>query len=228
MPVASDGAPTRAAGSGAAGAAGAAGAGAGNQSLELACTVVIGCGLTGLAVASELSRRGVSTVVVDGLLPQPLRAVADPSSFPERAELLRLLRGYAASHRLDIRSRTSARAVDLVIAGAGLLPAPVPRTRKWAVRTGDGMLLADNVVLTSCPQSELRRLARALGITTGRDLRSALRAIGLYLVGVGESAAPTTRELVCQAKDAGRAIARAVPATAGSGDSSASWQPASA
>lgn len=204
------------------------GAEADHQSLELAGTVVIGCGLTGLAVASELSRRGVSSVVVDGLLPQPLRAVTDPSSFPERAELLRLLRGYAASHRLDIRSRTSARAVDLVVAGAGLLPAPVPRTRKWAVRTGDGMLLADNVVLTSCPQSELRRLARALGITTGRDLRSALRAIGLYLVGVGESAAPTTRELVCQAKDAGRAIARAVPAATNPAGSGASWQSASA
>lgn len=219
LPVASGSAPQPAAG---------AEAGAEHQSLELACTVVIGCGLTGLAVASELSRRGVSSVVVDGLLPQPLRAAPDPSSFPERAELLRLLRGYAASHRLDIRSRTSARAVDLVVAGAGLLPAPVPRTRKWAVRTGDGMLLADHVVLTSCPQSELRRLARALGITTGRDLRSALRAIGLYLVGVGGSAAPTTRELVCQAKDAGRAIARLAPAATSPAGSGTAWQPASA
>lgn len=204
----------------------AAGEGAEHQSLELACTVVIGCGLTGLAVATELSRHGVSTVVVDGLLPQPARTAADPSSFPERAQLLRLLRGYAASHRLDIRSRTSARAVDLVVAGAGMLPAPVPRTRKWSVRTGDGMLLADHVVITSCPQSELRRLARALGLAPGKDLHSALRAIGLYLVGVGNSDAPTTRELACQAKAAGQAIARTAPA--GSGLASAPRRPAPA
>jgi hypothetical protein len=170
---------------------------------ELTTTVVIGSGLPGLAVASELSRRGVDSIVVEGLEcidSGPLRTVmTDSVSLSERSELLRLLRAYASSHCLDVRTTTHAE--DLSIIGhATLLPARVPASKKWAVQTESGVLLADHVVLTKYPSNQLRRFLRSLGIAIGSDFRSALRAIGLHLVGVGEVLTPTTREIVRQAK----------------------------
>ena len=169
---------------------------------EQTSTVVIGSGLSGLAVASELSRRGVDSIVVESLECSDsgaMRAVmADSTSLSERTELMRLLRGYAAAHHLDVRQNTVAEHLS-IIGHPKMLTTSFGR-KKWAVQTADGVLLADHVVLTKYPQNELRKFLRSMGIAIGRDLRAALRSIGLHLVGVGELLTPTTREIVRQAK----------------------------
>jgi hypothetical protein len=170
---------------------------------EMTTTVVIGSGLSGLAVASELSRRGVQSIVVESmecLNSGPHRTVmTDSVSLSERNELLRLLRCYASSHSLDIRQETVAEGLCMV-GYSQLLPAPVLGSKKWAVQTRNGVLLADHVVLTKYPQNQLRRFVQSLGLAVGSDIKAALRAIGLYLIGVGEMLTPTTREIVRQAK----------------------------
>ena len=175
---------------------------------EVTGAVVIGCGLSGLAVASELSRQGVDSIVLNGLAQdtEPVHApVPDAGSLPERAELLRLLHGYAAGHSLDIRRGTPAQDLGL-LRGPGV-PAPVPGTVKWAVRTQHGLLLADAVVLTGCGHLAVLRLVRSLGFAAGAELRNALRSVGLYVVGASEALASPTRELVRQAKRAGQEVA---------------------
>lgn len=170
---------------------------------EVTTTVVIGSGLSGLAVASELSRRGVRSIVVESM--ECLNSGAgrtvmtDSVSLSERTELLRLLRCYAASHSLDIRQETVAEGLCMV-GYSKLLPAPVFGAKKWAVQTRDGVLLADHVVVTKYPHNQLRRFVQSLGLAVGSDLKAALRALGLYLIGVGEMLTPTTREIVRQAK----------------------------
>lgn len=170
---------------------------------EMTTTVVIGSGLSGLAVASELSRRGVQSIVVESmecLSTGPNRTImTDSVSLSERSELLRLLRCYASSHALDIRQETVAEGLCMV-GYSQLLPAPVLGSKKWAVQTRDGVLLADHVVLTKYPHNQLRRFIQSLGLAVGSDVKAALRAIGLYLIGVGEMLTPTTREIVRQAK----------------------------
>ncbi|MBG6183459.1 hypothetical protein IWX65_001410 [Arthrobacter sp. CAN_A214] len=171
---------------------------------ELTTTVVIGAGLSGLAVASELSRRGIDSIVVESLECLDSGAcrtvMTDSVSLSERSELMRLLRGYASSHRLDVRHSTIAEHLS-IIGHSKILPEDrVPVSKKWAVQTADGVLLADHVVLTKYPQNQLRRLLRSMGIAIGSDFKAALRAIGLHLVGVGELLTPTTREIVRQAK----------------------------
>ncbi|WP_314324123.1 FAD-binding protein [Paenarthrobacter ilicis] len=96
---------------------------------ERTTTVVIGAGLSGLAVASELSRYGVGSIVVEGfggltgsgssLHTGMLQRcdVADPA-MQERSEILRHLRNYAASHQLDVRSTTRAVRLDFLGADA--------------------------------------------------------------------------------------------------------------
>jgi NAD(P)-binding Rossmann-like domain len=173
---------------------------------ESTTTVVIGSGLSGLAVASELSRQGVEAIVVDGmqLVSGSARRVdiSDPVALIERGEILRLLRHYAQSHHLDIRTAT--RAVDLSMAGSS--PEAVVHRKKWVISTADGVLLADTIVLTQCAQNQLRRLISTLGLKIGHDLLQAMRALGLYLVGVGDLVAPTTREVLRQAKLVSTAI----------------------
>src|SRR5215210_9224219 len=99
-----------------------------NGGTEQTTTVVIGTGLSGLAVAAELRRRGVDSIVVDGLdilgSAQPANTAslqrcdaADAASLQERNEILRHLRIYATSHRLDIRNTTRAVQLDLLEAG---------------------------------------------------------------------------------------------------------------
>lgn len=191
---------------------------------EMTSTVVIGSGLSGLAVASELSRRGIESIVVEGIDcvdTGPGRTVmADSAAFVERTELLRLLRGYAQSHALDIRHSTVAENLCMV-GHSKLLPAHVPGTIKWAVQTGNGVLLADHVVLTKYPQNQLRRFLHSLGIAIGRDLKSTLREIGLYLVGIGETFSPTMREMVRQAKVVSDTIVAAGIASRVSGSATA-------
>lgn len=183
-------------------------------SAEHTSTVVIGSGLSGLAVASELSRRGIDSIVVESLEcfdSGAMRTVmTDSVSLSERTELMRLLRGYAAAHQLDVRQSTVAEHLS-IIGHPKLLRGPVGR-KKWAVQTADGVLLADHVVLTKYPQNELRKFLRSMGIAIGRDFKAALRAIGLHLVGVGELLTPTTREIVRQAKLVSDAIVAQGPA----------------
>ena len=181
---------------------------------EHTSTVVIGSGLSGLAVASELSRRGVDSIVVESLECSDSGAMrtvlTDSVSLSERTELMRLLRGYATAHHLDVRQTTIAEHLS-VIGHPRLIAAPMGE-KKWAVQTADGVLLADHVVLTKYPQNELRRFLRSMGIAIGRDFKEALRAIGLHLVGVGELLTPTTREIVRQAKLVSDSIAAQGPA----------------
>ena len=182
------------------------------QRTEATAAVVIGCGLTGLAVASELSRHGISPIVLNGLRKdiEPLHGqVPDALSLPERTELLRLLQGYAAGHSLDIRRWTPAEELGLMRgSGSFSFPAaPEPGTLKWVVRTHHGVLLADAVVLAGCGQQALVKLIRTLGFGAGSELRNALRNVGLYVVGAGEALTAPTRELVRQAKRAGQEVA---------------------
>ena len=102
-----------------------------NGATEQTTTVIIGTGLSGLAVAAELRRRGVHSIVVDGLdilgAGQPANTAslqrcdaADSVSLRERNEILRHLRNYAASHQVDVRNTT--RAVQLTMVHA--VPGP--------------------------------------------------------------------------------------------------------
>jgi hypothetical protein len=182
---------------------------------ERTTTVVIGAGLPGLAIATELRRRGVDSIIVSGLeapggqasQTAPLQRcdAAGGSSLQERNEILRQLRNYASSHHLDIRNGTDAVQLDRM--GAGTADAPLHR---WAVHTPDGVLLADHIVLTRCAHSQLRRMLTDLGISVGQNLVAAMRAIGMYLVGVGELITPTPREVLRQAKVVGQAISAKV------------------
>jgi glycine/D-amino acid oxidase-like deaminating enzyme len=183
---------------------------------ERTTTVVIGSGLPGLAIATELRRRGVDSIIVSGLespgagntsqtAPLQRRDAPGTPSREERNEILRQLRNYASSHQLDIRNDTSAVLLDKM--GSGEAGACLHR---WAVHTPDGVLLADHIVLTRCANSQLRRMLTDLGITVGQNLVAAMRAIGIYLVGVGELITPTPREVLRQAKAVGQAISAKV------------------
>jgi 2-polyprenyl-6-methoxyphenol hydroxylase-like FAD-dependent oxidoreductase len=182
---------------------------------ERTTTVVIGAGLPGLAIATELRRRGVASITVSGLegpggpaaqtAPLQRRDAAAASSLQDRNEILRHLRNYASSHRLDIRNGTAAVQLDKM--GGGTAESSLHR---WAVHTPDGVLLADHIVLTRCAHSQLRRMLTDLGISAGQNLVAAMRAIGIYLVGVGDLITPTPREVLRQAKVVGQAIAAKV------------------
>ncbi|MDP9904856.1 hypothetical protein J2S90_001811 [Arthrobacter bambusae] len=198
-------------------------------STERTTTVVIGAGMPGLAVASELSRYGVDAIVVDGMyVPGPLQPLntgilqrcdaADAACLQERSEILRHLRNYATSHGLDVRSTTRAVRLDRldeaaagsVIAGSVVSGSSGVASYQWAVHTANGVLLADHVVVTRCGQSQLRRMLAELGFAIGQNLVAAMRAIGMYLVGVGELATPTPKEVLRQAKVVGQAISAKV------------------
>lgn len=187
----------------------------GDAGTEQTTTVIIGTGLSGLAVAAELRRHGVDSIVVDGLdvlgAGQPANTsslqrcdAADSGSLRERNEILRHLRNYAASHSVDVRNTT--RAIQLT-----LLEVPGQDTApQWQVHTPTGILVADHIVLTRCAHSQLRRMLNDLGIAIGRNFVAAMRAIGLYLVGVGELITPSPKEVLRQAKTVGQAISAKV------------------
>ncbi|MFE4226776.1 FAD-binding protein [Arthrobacter sp. NPDC056886] len=184
--------------------------------IERTTAVVIGTGLSGLAVASELQRRGVASIIVDGLdllgAGHPANTsslqrcdAADAASLRERNEILRHLRNYAASHKLDVRNNIRALQLDLRETGMDGSP-----TEKWAVQTPGGVLLADHLVLTRCAHSQLRRMLSELGMAAGANLMAAMHALGMYLVGVGELITPTPKEVLRQAKVVGQAISAKV------------------
>ncbi|MDQ1053417.1 2-polyprenyl-6-methoxyphenol hydroxylase-like FAD-dependent oxidoreductase [Arthrobacter sp. SORGH_AS 212] len=187
----------------------------GNAGTEQTTTVIIGTGLSGLAVAAELRRRGIDSIVVDGLdtfgatppaVTTSLQRIdtADSATLQERNEILRHLRNYAASHDVDIRST---RALQLTQVDGTPESAASPQ---WQVHTPTGVLVADHIVLTRCAQSQLRRMLNDFGIAVGRNLAAAMRAIGIYLVGVGELITPSPKEVLRQAKTVGQAISAKV------------------
>jgi flavin-dependent dehydrogenase len=184
--------------------------------IERTTAVVIGTGLSGLAVASELRRRDVSCIVMDGLdllgAGHPANRsslqrcdAADAATLQERNEILRHLRNYAANHNVDIRNNLRALRLDHLDGGDAGSP-----TQQWAVRTPGGVLLADHLVLTRCAHSQLRRMLSDLGVVAGQNLMAAMQALGMYLVGVGELIAPTPKEVLRQAKVVGNAISAKV------------------
>lgn len=188
----------------------------GNAGTEQTTTVIIGTGLSGLAVAAELCRRGVDSIVVDGLdllgAAQPANTAslqrcdaADPVTLRERNEILRHLRNYAASHDVDVRNTTRAVQLTMVEGLPGGTAVP-----QWEVHTPTGILIADHIVLTRCAHSQLRRMINDFGITVGRNVVAAMRAIGIYLVGVGELITPSPKEVLRQAKTVGHAISAKV------------------
>ncbi len=194
--------------------------------IERTAAVVIGTGLSGLAVASELQRRGVSSIIVEGLdllgAGNPANTsslqrcdAADAASLQERNEILRHLRNYAINHQLDVRH--SIRALQLDHLGAGVAShsdagpgATAPVGGKWAVRTPEGILLTDHLVLTRCAHSQLRRMLTELGVASRQNLMAAMHALGMYLVGVGELITPSPKEALRQAKAVGQAISAKV------------------
>lgn len=191
--------------------------------MERTTAVVIGTGLSGLAVASELRRHGVDSIVVDGLelvgtgvsthtTSLQRCDAADSAMYQERNEILRHLRNYAASHHIDVRNTTRAFQLLPVTLGAeqGAEAGNGTPTPQWAVHTADGILLADHVIVTRCAQGQLRRIVTELGISMGQNLAAAMRAVGIYLVGVGELIMPTPREILRQAKVVGQAISAKV------------------
>lgn len=181
---------------------------------ESTTAVVIGTGLSGLAVAGELSRHGVETVTVDGLESgAPATAttalrVTDLASAEsvEYLQVMRHLRKHVESHSLDVRPTVRAQHLALVEQ-----PRPSSGLR-WAVRTESGVIFADAVILTRCAHNQLRRFLADLGFSLGEKLMEDLANIGLYLIGVTELAAPSTRELLWQAKSVGKAVAEATGA----------------
>lgn len=183
-----------------------------SAAVESTTTVIIGSGLSGLAVASELSRKGVAAIVVSGcgeLLGDcsAHRSPSDPSMLHERADLLRLLHNYARNHAVDVRKDVHAADLKLQQDDGGTVhPADGTHPRKWAVQTETGVLMADSIVLTNCPQNQIRRVLKSVGITAGGDFLAAMRAIGIHLVGIGDLLAPTTREIAHQAKVVSEAI----------------------
>ncbi|MFP3579650.1 NAD(P)-binding protein [Arthrobacter sp. SIMBA_036] len=220
-----------------------------DSGMERTTTVVIGAGLSGLAVASELSRHGVGSIVLDGFgalsasgqnvntgMLQRCDA-GDPGTIQERHEILRHLRNYAANHHIDVRNATRALRLDFLgrepsaqlgyglsksftgaAANAALeLSGPMEAApRQWAVHTADGILLADHIVVTRCAQSQLRRMLSELGIALGQNFATAMRALGMHLVGVGELIAPSPKEVLRQAKAVGQAISSKVALPGGS------------
>jgi hypothetical protein len=103
--------------------------------------------------------------------------------------------------------RHTTRAVQLTMLAGTATGTAAPR---WEVHTPSGILVADHIVLTRCAHSQLRRMINDFGIAVGRNLTAAMRAIGIYLVGVGELITPSPKEVLRQAKTVGQAISAKV------------------
>lgn len=179
---------------------------------EMATTIVIGSGFSALAVAAELNRQGVKAIIVDGACPSKQHSPTQPSTggisldeLSERSEIVRLLEHYARRNDLDIRPESRALEVTWTQHSA-------PGNRQWRVQTATGILNAHSVVFTRGALNQLRKVLQGAGISTTSDLRASMHALGLYLVGVGELAVPTTHEILHQAKRAGQSIASRVAA----------------
>lgn len=179
---------------------------------ENTTTIVVGSGFSALAVAAELNRQGIQTIVVDGSCPlkqpqptAPHTGEISLSSLSERSEIVRLLEHYARRHDLDMRPATQA--LEFAHQHGDL-----PALRHWQVQTTTGTLTAHSLVFTRGALSQLRKLLRSVGVTTATDVRTGMHALGLYLVGVGDLTIPTTQEILHQAKRASQSISARIAA----------------
>lgn len=172
---------------------------------EVTATIVIGSGFSGLAMATELHRQGIESIVLDNFCPTPVNSPTPSTgginleAMTERAEILRLLQHYASRHELDVRPHS---------AGTKLLPrssSPGGRNQ-WSVQTSTGTVSAQTIVFTRVALNQLRRMLHSLGITTSQEVGAAMSNLGLYLVGVGDITRPSTQEILHQAKRASQAI----------------------
>lgn len=177
---------------------------------EVVSTIVIGSGFSGLAMAAELNRQGIKAVVLESFCPTsatptPTTGGIDLDALTERAEILRLLQHYARRHELDVRPHSVA---------TKLLPRHTSANGQnhWSVQTSTGTVSAQTIVFTRVALNQIRRMLRNVGVTTGQEVSSVMHALGLYLVGVGEIALPSTQEILHQAKRAGQAISARIEA----------------
>lgn len=190
--------------------------------------VVVGTGMGGLAVATQLHRKGMTVVVIDGLnqgdpvAAGALRhatteelervAIGDPASHRERRDILRQLHGYAKSHQLDIRRGVVAGALNLASPEQGASRSSAApsgaASRRWALPTPGGLILCDSVVITGVSgRRRVRQFLKAVGQETSDNMATALRHVGIYLVGVGQQVSAGHREVLHQARLVGNAIA---------------------
>jgi len=190
--------------------------------------VVVGTGMGGLAVATQLHRKGMTVVVIDGLQQESQEAagalrhatteelervaIGDPASHRERRDILRQLHGYAKGHQLDIRRGVVAGALNPATRTRGTLPAsPAGKAapvRRWALPTPGGLILCDSVVITGVSgRRRVRQFLKAVGQETSDNMAAALRQVGIYLVGVGQQVSAGHREVLHQARLVGNAIA---------------------
>jgi len=190
--------------------------------------VVVGTGMGGLAVATQLHRKGMAVVVIDGLnqgdpvAAGALRhatteelervAIGDPASHRERRDILRQLHGYAKSHQLDIRRGVVAGALNPASPEEGASRSSAApsgaASRRWALPTPGGLILCDSVVITGVSgRRRVRQFLQAVGQETSDNMATALRHVGIYLVGVGQQVSAGHREVLHQARLVGNAIA---------------------
>lgn len=172
---------------------------------ESTTTVVIGSGFSALAIATELNRQGIETIVVDSSAPlkhsptPPTTGGISLAALSERSEIVRLLEHYARRHEMDIRPATQA--LDFTHQDSD-----EAAQRPWRVQTTSGTLTAHSIVFTRGALSQLRKILHGAGVTTATEVRTGMHALGLYLVGVGDLAIPTTQEILHQAKRASQSI----------------------
>ncbi|WFR84409.1 FAD-binding protein [Arthrobacter sp. Y-9] len=190
--------------------------------------VVVGTGMGGLAVATQLHRKGMAVVVIDGLQQgDPVTAgslrhatteelervaIGDPASHRERRDILRQLHGYAKCHQLDVRRGVVAGALNPAAPAHGTpwssaMPGEAS-ARRWALPTPGGLIVCDSVVITGVSgRRRVRQFLKAVGQETSDNMATALRHVGIYLVGVGQQVSAGHREVLHQARLVGNAIA---------------------
>lgn len=181
------------------------------KTTESTTTMVIGSGFSALAIAAELNRQGIKTIVVDSssaLKPPtspPTTGGISLAALSERNEIVRLLEHYARRNELDIRPATQA--LDFTHHDGELAA-----TQQWRVLTTTGTVTAHSIVFTRSALSQLRKVLHNVGVSTASDVRTGMQALGLYLVGVGDLAIPTTQEILHQAKRASHSISSRIAA----------------
>ncbi|MDD0859489.1 FAD-binding protein [Arthrobacter alpinus] len=181
------------------------------KTTESTTTMVIGSGFSALAIAAELNRQGIKTIVVDSSSPlkqptaPPTTGGISLAALSERSEIVRLLEHYARRNELDIRPATQA--LDFTHHDGEMAAA-----HQWRVLTTTGTVTAHSIVFTRGALSQLRKVLHSVGVSTASDVRTGMHVLGLYLVGVGDLAIPTTQEILHQAKRASHSISSRIAA----------------
>lgn len=186
------------------------------KTTESTTTMVIGSGFSALAIAAELNRQGIKTIVVDSSCPlkqptaPPTTGGISLAALSERSEIVRLLEHYARRNELDIRPATQA--LDFTHHDGDHHDADMAASHQWRVLTTTGTVTAHSIVFTRGALSQLRKVLHSVGVSTASDLRTGMHVLGLYLVGVGDLAVPTTQEILHQAKRASHSISSRIAA----------------